>query len=162
MAKEIERKFLVAGDEWRNEVTHSMAFRQAYVASLENRSVRVRIVNGLDATLTIKIGASSLVRDEYEYSIPLNDAEELMASAPGVVIEKMRHTVDYGGFTWEVDVFEGKYKGLIVAEVEMDDENANPDLPSWLGKEVTGDRRFSNQSLAMDCPHGDLADALQD
>lgn len=88
MAKEIERKFLVAGGEWRNEVTHSMAFRQAYVASMENRSVRVRIVDQRDATLTIKIGASALVRDEYEYSIPLKDAEELMASAPGVVIEK--------------------------------------------------------------------------
>ncbi len=70
MAKEIERKFLVAGGEWRNEVTHSMAFRQAYVASMENRSVRVRIVDQRDATLTIKIGASALVRDEYEYSIP--------------------------------------------------------------------------------------------
>ncbi|KJF67313.1 MULTISPECIES: CYTH domain-containing protein [Rhizobium] len=162
MAKEIERKFLVAGDEWRNEVTHSMAFRQAYVASLENRSVRVRIVNRRDATLTIKIGASALVRDEYEYSIPLADAEELMASAPGVVIEKTRHTVDHRGFTWEVDVFEGIYQGLVVAEVEMDDENADPDLPSWLGKEVTGDRRFSNQALAMDSPYGDLPNVFQD
>ncbi|KRA69312.1 CYTH domain-containing protein [Agrobacterium genomosp. 3] len=162
MAKEIERKFLVAGGEWRDEVTHSMAFRQAYVASLENRSVRVRIVNGRDATLTIKIGASALVRDEYEYSIPLQDAEELMASAPGVVIEKTRHTVDHGGFTWEIDVFEGRYQGLVVAEVEMNDENASPDLPPWLGKEVTGDRRFSNQSLAMDCSSGGLPDALQD
>ncbi|MBP8939449.1 MAG: CYTH domain-containing protein [Agrobacterium sp.] len=162
MAKEIERKFLVAGGEWRDEVTHSMAFRQAYVASLENRSVRVRIVNGRDATLTIKIGASALVRDEYEYSIPLQDAEELMASAPGVVIEKTRHTVDHSGFTWEIDVFEGRYQGLVVAEVEMNDENASPDLPPWLGKEVTGDRRFSNQSLAMDCSSGGLPDALQD
>ncbi|MBB2906202.1 CYTH domain-containing protein [Rhizobium sp. RAS22] len=161
MAKEIERKFLVAGGEWRNEVTHSMAFRQAYVASMENRSVRVRIVDGRDATLTIKIGASALVRDEYEYPIPLEDAEELMASAPGVVIEKTRHTVDHGGFTWEIDVFEGRYKGLIVAEVEMDDENADPDLPPWLGREVTGDRRFSNQSLATDDQSGDLSDAFQ-
>lgn len=161
MAKEIERKFLVASDEWRDKVTRSMAFRQAYVASLENRSVRVRIVDGRDATLTIKIGESALVRDEYEYSIPLKDAEELMASAPGVVIEKTRHTVDHRGFTWEIDVFEGKYQGLVVAEVEMKDENADPALPSWLGKEVTGDSRFSNQSLAMDCPSGDLPDAFQ-
>lgn len=161
MAKEIERKFLVADGKWRDEVTHSMAFRQAYVASLENRSVRVRIVDDRDATLTIKIGASALVRDEYEYSIPLKDAEELMASAPGVVIVKTRHTLDHGGFTWEIDVFEGRYQGLVVAEVEMNDENADPDLPAWLGKEVTGDRRFSNQSLAMDCPSGDFPDAFQ-
>ena len=160
MAKEIERKFLVAGGEWRNQVTRSMAFRQAYVASMEDRSVRARIVDRRDATLTVKIGASALVRDEYEYAIPLEDAEELMQSAPGVVIEKTRHTVEHGGFTWEIDVFEGQYEGLVVAEVEMHDENADPDLPAWLGREVTGDRRFSNQSLAMD-PQGDLTDVIQ-
>lgn len=160
MAKEIERKFLVAGGEWRNQVTRSMAFRQAYVASMEDRSVRVRIVDRRDATLTVKIGASALVRDEYEYAIPLEDAEELMQSAPGVVIEKTRHTVEHGGFTWEIDVFEGQYEGLVVAEVEMHNENADPDLPAWLGREVTGDRRFSNQSLAMD-PQGDLTDVIQ-
>ena len=160
MAKEIERKFLVAGGEWRNQVTRSMAFRQAYVASMEDRSLRVRIVDRRDATLTVKIGASALVRDEYEYAIPLEDAEELMQSAPGVVIEKTRHTVEHGGFTWEIDVFEGQYEGLVVAEVEMHDENADPDLPAWLGREVTGDRRFSNQSLAMD-PQGDLTDVIQ-
>ncbi len=160
MAKEIERKFLVAGGEWRKQVTRSMAFRQAYVASMEDRSVRVRIVDRRDATLTVKIGASALVRDEYEYAIPLEDAEELMQSAPGVVIEKTRHTVEHGGFTWEIDVFEGQYEGLVVAEVEMHDENADPDLPAWLGREVTGDRRFSNQSLAMD-PQGDLTDVIQ-
>ncbi|WP_296067272.1 CYTH domain-containing protein [uncultured Agrobacterium sp.] len=160
MAKEIERKFLVAGGEWRKQVTRSMAFRQAYVASMEDRSVRVRIVDRRDATLTVKIGASALVRDEYEYAIPLEDAEELMHSAPGVVIEKTRHTVEHGGFTWEIDVFEGQYEGLVVAEVEMHDENADPDLPAWLGREVTGDRRFSNQSLAMD-PQGDLTDVIQ-
>ncbi len=160
MAKEIERKFLVAGGEWRKQVTRSMAFRQAYVASMEDRSVRVRIVDRRDATLTVKIGASALVRDEYEYAIPLEDAEELMQSAPGVVIEKTRHTVEHGGFTWEIDVFEGQYEGLVVAEVEMHNENADPDLPAWLGREVTGDRRFSNQSLAMD-PQGDLTDVIQ-
>lgn len=160
MAKEIERKFLVAGGEWRKQVTRSMAFRQAYVASMEDRSVRVRIVDRRDATLTVKIGASALVRDEYEYAIPLEDAEELMQSAPGVVIEKTRHTVEHGGFTWEIDVFEGQYEGLVVAEVEMHDENADPDLPAWLDREVTGDRRFSNQSLAMD-PQGDLTDVIQ-
>ncbi len=161
MAKEIERKYLVAGGEWRDRVTRSMVFRQAYVVSAENRSVRVRIVDGREAKLTVKIGASALVRDEYEYSIPLGDAQELMESAPGVVIEKTRHTVEHGGFTWEIDVFEGRYAGLVVAEVEMDDENACPALPGWLGREVTGDRRFSNQSLAMDNPHGELPDGFQ-
>ncbi|MDS7595378.1 CYTH domain-containing protein [Agrobacterium tumefaciens] len=162
MAKEIERKFLVAHDGWRAEVTSSKAFRQAYVASMGDRSVRVRIVDNRKATLTIKIGASALVRDEYEYDIPLDDAEELMASSTGVVIEKTRHIVNHAGFTWEVDVFNGNYDGLIVAEVELDDEHATPDLPEWIGREVTGDRRFSNQSLATENLRGELLDALQD
>ena len=109
------------------------------------------------------VSASSTVPTPSNTSAPASffDASSSACSAPGVVIEKTRHTVDHGGFTWEVDVFEGKYHGLVVAEVEMNDENADPDLPSWLGREVTGDKRFSNQSLAMDCPSGDLSDALQ-
>lgn len=162
MAKEIERKFLVAHEEWRDKVTSSKSFRQAYVASMDDRSVRVRIVDDRKATLTIKIGASALVRDEYEYAIPLTDADELMASALGIIIEKTRHTVEHAGFTWEVDVFRGHYAGLVVAEVEMDDENAQPALPEWLGQEVTGDHRFSNQSLATQDLRKELLNALQD
>lgn len=148
MAKEIERKFLVENDSWLSEVTSKTGFRQGYIASLDDRSVRIRIMDDKDAKLTIKIGTSSLVRDEYEYEIPIHDAEELMSTALGVVIEKTRYTVDHAGFTWEIDVFDGLYLGLVVAEVELQSEIDEPDLPSWLGRDVTGDRRYSNQVLA--------------
>ena len=150
MAKEIERKFLVANDSWLTEITSKTSFRQGYIASMENRSVRIRIMDDRDAKLTIKIGTSSLVRDEYEYIIPIRDAEELMSTALGIVIEKTRYTVDHAGFTWEIDIFGGAYEGLVVAEVEMASLDDRPTLPAWLGKEVTGDRRFSNQVLATE------------
>ncbi len=161
MAKEIERKFLVSSDEWASETTSQTPFRQAYIASMEDRSVRVRIKGTEQATLTIKVGTSALVRDEYEYDIPVDDAEELLASAPGIVIEKTRYTVDHEGFVWEVDVFEGLYKGLVVAEVEMDAETDRPPLPAWLGREVTGDRRYSNQYLSTEDFSGEMCRAVQ-
>ncbi|NKN35427.1 CYTH domain-containing protein [Agrobacterium sp. a22-2] len=150
MAKEIERKFLVLNDDWRPLATSSTPMRQAYIASMDDRSVRVRTRNGTSAMLTIKIGQSQLVRDEFEYPIPLTDAEELMTMAIGRVIEKTRHTVENGGFIWEVDVFEGAYQGLVIAEVEMRSETDDPARPAWLGAEITGDRRYSNQSLAIE------------
>lgn len=160
MAKEIERKFLVSGDGWKTEVSSSMTFRQGYVVSTEKRSVRIRIVNDEDATLTIKIGASSLVRDEYEYSVPIADAEELIGTAIGNVIQKTRHLVEHKAFTWEVDVFEGVYGGLVVAEVELNSVDDDPELPEWLGQEVTGDKRYSNQFLATENLLGELPDAV--
>lgn len=160
MAKEIERKFLVSGDGWKEEVSSSMTFRQGYVVSTENRSVRIRIVNGEDATLTVKIGASSLMRDEYEYSIPITDANEMIGTAIGNVIQKTRHLVEHNNFTWEVDVFEGVYSGLIVAEVELNSVDDAPDFPAWLGREVTGDKRYSNQYLATENLLGELPDAV--
>ncbi len=147
MAKEIERKFLVRGDHWRNLVSERLILRQGYIASLEGRSVRVRLTDETKATLTIKIG-KAMTRDEFEYDIPVDDAEELLDAAIGLVIEKTRHKVPFKGFTWEVDVFGGAHRGLVIAEVEMADENDDPELPDWIGREVTGDYRYSNQALA--------------
>lgn len=148
MAKEIERKFLVRDDGWRDHVSETISIRQAYIASMEDRSVRVRLADEAIATLTVKIGRS-LSRDEFEYSIPVADARELMATAVGVLIVKTRHKVPYRGFVWEIDIFEGLYQGLRIAEVEMRREDDDPALPDWLGDEVTGQNRYSNQSLAM-------------
>lgn len=148
MAKEIERKFLVASDGWRDLVTSATTIRQGYVASWRDRSVRVRIRGGDKATLTVKIGESTLVRDEFEYQIPIADAEEILSMVVGRVIEKTRHLVPFEGSIWEVDVFEGVHAGLVIAEIEMSAASDNPVLPGWLGQEVTGDRRYSNQALA--------------
>ncbi len=160
MAKEIERKFLIRNEDWRRATTSKTPFRQAYIASMDDRSVRVRIKNDRDALLTIKVGLNALVRDEYEYAIPLADAEELLKAALGIVIEKTRYTVDYEGFVWEIDVFGGIYQGLTVAEVELSHEKDCPPPPAWLGREVTGDQRYSNQYLAMTDLSGELCHVL--
>lgn len=150
MAKEIERKFLVASSGWREHADKGTQLRQAYVVTMDDRSVRVRIHGNKWARLTIKIGKSALVRNEYEYDLPMDDAREMLTQAVGVVIEKRRYRVPHKGFTWEVDVYEGALEGLVVAEVEMKRETDLPALPDWLGPEITGDRRYSNQALATD------------
>jgi CYTH domain-containing protein len=101
----------------------------------------------------MKIGRGTLTRDEFEYEIPVADAEELLENAIGIVIEKTRYRVPYEGFVWEVDVFAGAHRGLVIAEVEMQAETDNPPLPAWLGREVTGDFRYSNQALATEFEH---------
>lgn len=153
MAKEIERKFLVRSDGWRAGTETKSVLRQGYIASMEDRSVRVRIIDRKNAKLTIKIGRSTMTRDEFEYDIPVSDAEELLDAAIGVVIEKTRYRIPYEGYTWEVDVFAGRHRGLVIAEVEMGAESDRPALPAWLGREVTGDFRYSNQALATEFEH---------
>ncbi|OCP15199.1 CYTH domain-containing protein [Ensifer sp. LC163] len=150
MAKEIERKFLVASGGWREHADKGTQLQQAYVVTMDDRSVRVRIHGDKWARLTIKIGKSALVRNEYEYDLPMDDAGEMLTQAVGIVIEKRRYRVPHKGFTWEVDVYEGALKGLVIAEVEMKRETDLPALPDWLGREITGDRRYSNQALATD------------
>jgi CYTH domain-containing protein len=153
MAKEIERKFLVRSDGWRSGAETKSVLRQGYIASMDDRSVRVRIIDKKSARLTTKIGRSKMTRDEFEYEIPVTDAEELLDAAIGIVIEKTRYRVPYEGYVWEVDVFAGQHRGLVIAEVEMGSEAERPALPAWLGREVTGDFRYSNQALATEFEH---------
>lgn len=156
MAKEIERKYLVRTDGWRSAASSSSSFLQAYIASGKDRSVRVRIMDDRKARLTIKIGRNLFARDEFEYEIPLEDAREMSEQALGVVLEKTRYFVPYEGYTWEVDVYAGAYAGLVVAEVEISNEKDQPALPTWIGKEITGDRRYSNVNMAIE----DLSEEL--
>ncbi len=160
MAKEIERKFLVRTDGWKKAVTSETRIRQAYIAAEPGRSVRIRTRNDETAQLTIKFGKGMLTRDEFEYSVPHDDALEMLAFAVGNIIEKTRYTVDFEGFTWEVDVFDGAYRGLVTAEVEMTSEDDAPALPTWLGREVTGDKRYSNQVLATERMRPELVHAI--
>ena len=160
MAKEIERKFLVRSDAWRSEATAQTSLLQGYIVVGEDRHVRVRLLDGTSARLTIKIGRKLLSRDEYEYEIPVADAQELIRAHTGTVIEKVRYRVPHGAFVWEVDVFQGAYEGLVVAEVEMSSERDQPPLPEWLGREVTGDRRFSNMVLATENLSPELVNGL--
>lgn len=149
MAKEIERKFLVASDGWRENARIGKSFRQAIIFSEGNRTVRIRAIDRKKARLTIKIGINGhLSRHEFEYDVPIEDAEELLELANGHMITKTRYEVKHAKHVWEIDVYGGDLEGLVVAEVEMKSEKESPALPDWLGREVTGDSRYSNQALA--------------
>lgn len=148
MAREIERKYLVKHDAWRDVIKRSRAMRQGYLNDIDRCSIRVRLTDDT-ATLNIKSAELGVSRNEYEYPIDRDDAEEMLESyCVGSVIEKVRHYVEYGGLTWEIDEFSGANNGLIVAEVELDDEAQAVELPAWAGIEVTDDARYYNVALA--------------
>ncbi len=149
MAKEIERKFLVASSDWRASARPGSRLVQFYVVAEEDRSVRVRIRDGQRAKLTMKFGTQAKIRDEFEFDIPLDQAEELRGFARGTVIEKTRSIVHHAGYDFEVDEFAGGLAGLLIAELETPDDVADADLPTWLGREITGEPGFYNASLAL-------------
>jgi adenylate cyclase len=145
MAVEIERKFLVVGDDWR--AAPAVFYSQGYLNRDKARTVRVRIA-GEEAFLTIKgisVGAS---RAEFEYPIPLWDARELLALCEQPLIEKNRRKILYEGFVWEVDEFLGENLGLVVAEIELPAEDTAFIQPHWVGEEVTDDARYFNANLS--------------
>lgn len=148
MAEEIERKFLVESDGWKALVESSSLLRQGYLSSNAKATVRVRTWDDKVARLTLKGAARGRVRAEYEYEIPMPDALEMLAMAEPHVLEKRRHLVPFGGLIWEVDVFEGRHTGLVIAEVELDSEDQHVVLPDWVGAEVTDDDRYYNASLS--------------
>jgi CYTH domain-containing protein len=149
MAKEIERKFLVQGEAWRAAVESSALIVQFYLAISSERSIRIRIKDGRTARLTLKFGSDTRIRDEFEYPVPLDEAREMMQFATGALIRKTRHDVRHQGYLYEIDVFNGDLDGLIVAELETADTVKDARLPEWLGREVTGEIRYSNASLAL-------------
>lgn len=147
MATEIERKFLVRDDSWRAAVERSRPMRQGYLPGLETASVRVRL-DGDRALLNIKSATLDVTRQEYEYPIPVADAEEILDTlCARPLIEKTRHFVPHAGHVWEVDVFSGDNAGLVVAEVELAHPDDAPELPPWVGEEVSADPRYYNVSL---------------
>ncbi|CAK7053909.1 MAG: Inorganic triphosphatase [Desulfovibrio sp.] len=146
---EIERKFLVKDDSWRGEVTETKPLRQGYIATEAAASVRVRI-DGNEARLTIKGKKTRGAGPEFEYAIPMEDAEALLETcAKKPFIEKNRHIVRRDGLVWEVDEFFGENAGLIVAEVELTSPDQEIPLPEWIGREVTADSRYANARLVQ-------------
>lgn len=148
MGVEIERKFLVRGDDWRSGVTAQRVLRQGYPAIDGAVTVRVRIADD-EAWITIKGKGSGIRRAEFEYAIPVGDAEELLELCGGRVVEKVRHIIPVATRIWEVDVFSGNNAGLVVAEIELEAEDEAVELPPWIGKEVTDDSRYLNSFLAV-------------
>lgn len=148
MAIEIERKFLVRGETWRHGVHKSTRLRQGYLQTDSSRNVRVRI-KGEGAKLTVKgkIAGSMVERLEFEYDVPVADAEQMLALCLDSPIDKTRHELELGGYLWEIDEFHGENDGLIVAEIELPDRQAPFERPSWLGEEVSEDARYLNSNL---------------
>lgn len=145
MGKEIERKFLVHGDAWREG--EGAEYRQGYLCTDKERTVRVRTA-GDRAWLTIKGITHGATRPEYEYEIPLEDGRQLLSElCVKPLIEKRRYRVTHDNLTWEIDEFFGDNEGLVVAEVELNSEDQAFDKPPWAGDEVTGDPRYYNANL---------------
>ncbi len=147
MPIEIERKFLLASDAWRDEVKYSHRIRQGYMGEIDKASVRIR-VQGDKANINIKSATLSMRRMEYEYAIPLDEAEEMLDQlCKQPQVDKTRFIVEQGKHKWEIDEFYGDNEGLIVAEIELSDEEEAFEKPHWIGEEVTEDPRYYNVNL---------------
>ena len=143
---EIERKFLVSAEKW-NPSKKGSILKQGYLAVDHERTVRIR-VSEQSAFLTIKGKTVGIKRDEFEYEIPKNEGEELLKMCVNHIVEKTRYKEKIGDLVWEIDVFEGVNNGLILAEVELKDENQGVQIPEWVEKEVSDDSRFYNSHLS--------------
>ena len=149
MAIEIERKFLLKNDNWRQRVIRSQVMQQGYLAKDGGKSsVRVRL-EGDSARLNIKAAVVGRSRAEYDYPLPLADAEEILRNLSVGVVEKTRHWVREGEHEWEIDEFLGDNAGLIVAELELHHADESFAIPDWAGDEVTDDVRYYNHSLSL-------------
>lgn len=147
MATEIERKFLIKTDGWRDAVISETRLVQGYLVSQPGLTLRVRIAGG-QAMLTLKGATSGISRAEYEYPIPLADAEAMLATlVVGPTIEKTRHCVRHGAHVWELDIFAGANAGLALAEIELGSPDEPFEHPAWAGAEVSDDPRYYNANL---------------
>ena len=146
MSREIERKYLVVGESWRTPGT-AIRLRQGYLSTVKERTVRVRVA-GDAGHLTVKGITRGATRTEFEYEIPVADADRMLDElCERPLIEKTRHLVVHGALTWEIDEFGGVNEGRVIAEVELEDEAQPIDLPAWVGDEVTADPRYFNSNL---------------
>ena len=149
MAKEIERKFLVNDDSFKQLATAKHHICQAYISADPDGTVRVRIKDD-KAFITVKTRNHGCVRNEWEYEIPLSDAKEMIAACRGGVIDKTRYIIPAdNGLVWEIDEFHGRHQGLVVAEIELPSEDASFALPAFIGQEVTGNPAYYNSSLSQ-------------
>jgi CYTH domain-containing protein len=147
VAREIERKFLVVGTAWKVSA-RGVRFRQGYLSRIEERTVRVR-TEETRAVLTVKGLTTGVARLEFEYEIPLHDANRMLDElCERPLIEKSRYRVEAGGLIWEIDEFHGENDGLVLAEVELTSAEQAFARPEWVGREVSGDPRYFNSNLA--------------
>ncbi len=147
MGIEIERKFLLVGEAWK-KLAQGVRYRQGYLSTSKESTVRVRTIENT-GYLTVKGKSTGATRSEFEYEIPVEDANAMLDQlCAKPLIEKNRYKIDYQGFTWEVDEFFGENQGLVVAEIELESEDQPYTKPEWVGAEVTQDQRYFNSNLA--------------
>jgi len=147
MGKEIERKFLVVGNQFK-KLAKGIFYRQGFLCLENDNTIRIRIIDK-NAFLTIKSKTQGISRLEFEYEIPFNEATEMLEKLCGKQIEKLRYTIEFEGFSWEIDEFLGENKGLVIAEIELENENQSFKKPSWIGEEVSKELRFYNSQLVI-------------
>lgn len=148
MATEIERKYLLKNDSWKQEVSSKNKIIQGYLSSKPERTVRIRITNNR-GFVTIKSKNIGSLRKEFEYEIPIEDAEELILLCEKPIIQKTRYIVEHSSHIWEIDIFEGENQGLEVAEIELSQENEEFSIPNWIGQEVTNESKYYNSQLII-------------
>ena len=148
MAIEIERKYLVTSDAWRESAEEGIRYVQGYMPTENGTTLRIRIA-GPAAYLTIKGRRTGISREEFEYPIPLADAEELLKLCRQPYIDKHRYIVNYAGDRWEVDVFAGLNEGLVMAELEIPSEDYSFEIPEWVGDDVSTEFRYTNVQLSL-------------
>ncbi|MFT7120252.1 MAG: adenylate cyclase [Neolewinella sp.] len=146
MPIEIEHKFLLRSDRWRERIVKTIPIQQGYLSSVKERTVRVRL-KGEKGILTVKGESVGVSRPEFEYEIPVEEARLMMGLCEQPIIDKTRYEVVHEGHLWEIDVFAGENEGLVVAEIELEAEGEVFARPDWLGEEVSDDPRFFNSSL---------------
>ncbi|MFM6946968.1 MAG: CYTH domain-containing protein [Flavobacteriales bacterium] len=144
--KEIERKFLVENDQWKQaQIIGKRTLKQGYLLRESDRSVRIRMTDNM-AFFTVKLGVG-ISRSEFEYEIPVEEAQAMITEANLKCLEKTRFYIQHNADTWELDVFHGALEGLVIAELELESEDQLIELPSWVGKEVTLDPNYLNANL---------------
>lgn len=148
MAYEIEHRYIVTNDSYREMATGKVAVRQGYLNRNPDRTVRVRIL-GTKGFLTIKGRNEGAKRLEFEYEIPLKDAQEILSLAEPGIVEKTRYIVPYEGLVWEVDEFHGAQQGVVIAEVEIPDDGIKYKKPPFIGLDITGDPAYYNSNLKV-------------
>lgn len=146
MGKELERKFLVKNSTYK-KLCSGKLYKQGYLNRNPDRTVRVRLIDN-KGFLTIKSKENDIARKEFEYEIPFTDAEEILEKiCEKPFIEKTRYIYNYMGHVWEIDEFHGENEGLVIAEIELENENENFAIPEWIGEEVTYDNKYFNSNL---------------
>ncbi|MDP9046756.1 MAG: CYTH domain-containing protein [Bacteroidota bacterium] len=149
MGVEIERKFLVDHDKWKQvKKTKGTPYRQGYVLNDDLRTIRVRVTDK-KGYITLKGATKGISRKEFEYEIPLADGVELLDGFTSSQVEKIRYRIKFGGKIWEVDEFSGDNGGLITAEIELNNENEEFENPGWVTREVSDDQRYYNSNLSV-------------